>query len=922
MTSIRLRFLSLMTAAALLLPLAACGSSPAGSTEPAGSAESTQMVTAPASDVEATVSADDMVASAEAAIASAAEAAASTEEAARTTEDGFVWAQNADGTAAITGYVGDASSLVVPSEINGLTVTEIGENAFFTQSRMMDITLPDSIRTIGSGAFLNCVSLQSISLPDSVETLGDYVFARDEQLTSVTLGSGLQVIPSYTFYNCTALETINVPDNIRTLGESCLACCTALKRISLPAEMDSIERYAFYNCTALTELSLPVSTLVGSTMIGLNLTTLTLSEQLTTLEDGAFKGLNLESLALPAAVEHIGEEAFAESSVSVIEVDPENEYYCAVDGVLYTKDMQTLVRYPSGSMNETFTVPDGVTTLAPYAFERSFMLSEVTLPDSLTEIGCSAFRVSGILHIELPDGVTSLADGTFANCGALSQVTLPDGLTSIGSEAFLNCSCLTALQLPASLTDANGESFRGNGLTDFTVSADNTTFSTVDGILYDAAGETLIAYPAGRIFNGDGTVAVPEGTLCIGSYAFDTITGMSELQLPDTVTTLEDYAVFNCKSLRVALVPASVTALGEQAIGYEQPTTTLNNVQTDDFYLLGEENSAACSYAANANVGFFTARQSDETTVLTMSTGDCTTLPVEGAVYDLAVFCSSDENVAYTTEDGKVRAITPGTVSITLTSGTKTVFFKVTVEGEPVEDDHSSDTQALEAGYSFEASDYTALTRDTADDFFARYGEENADVSFDYLDNVNINCYTGEEYVPIFAVQGDEIYQAKIADTYLEDDTLFDVISDGMYEELSKFTCSENVVLYSGIPSAAALTGGNTVAEMKAAVGQIYESRPCISTSVSESVAHGYALQYAESGAAVMEIYAGAGDINGGYISAVSKFPSEYEYLLNQGARFLILDAGIREVELESFESGETETVRERYIKLLLLPSE
>ena len=124
------------------------------------------------------------------------------------------------------------------------------------------------------------------------------------------------------------------------------------------------------------------------------------------------------------------------SSLEEIKVSDCNENYRSINGVLFTKDGQTLVACPGGMRGE-YTVPQGVTQISSNAFEGCSSLKSITLPDGITEIGAGAFSdCSSLKSITLPDGITKIGDWAFSGCSSLESITLPDGITEIGGMAF------------------------------------------------------------------------------------------------------------------------------------------------------------------------------------------------------------------------------------------------------------------------------------------------------------------------------------------------------------------------------------------------------------------------------------------------------------------------------------------------------
>lgn len=178
----------------------------------------------------------------------------------------------------------------------------------------------------------------------------------------------------------------------------------------------------------------------------------------TAVED--FAAVNLEfvtTIRIGKNVEKIGDWAFANNqALTAFTVDPDNQYFCAVDGVLFTKDMEVLVAYPlakdvtvskddSGNdvRRSTYAIPDGVKTVRTKAFYKCQTLYELTIPDSVTTIEEKAFfRCSSLCSLDLPKNIQIIGKDAFAYCSAITEVEIADSIVAIGDYAFFNCSSL------------------------------------------------------------------------------------------------------------------------------------------------------------------------------------------------------------------------------------------------------------------------------------------------------------------------------------------------------------------------------------------------------------------------------------------------------------------------------------------------
>ncbi len=203
------------------------------------------------------------------------------------------------------------------------------------------------------------------------------------------------------------------------------------------------------------------------------------------IEAEAFMNVHPEKIIIPAGIEYISaENPFAPCmSIKEIAVDKDNENYCAVDGILYSKDMKKLLFYPNKKEGNSFRVPDGVEEIGIAAISET-ELTEITLPDSLSVINRHAFSFNASLKsIDMSNTSVEYVDAmTFVNCAALSEVIFSDSTTSIGLGAFLECESLEGVTLPPYLAEVMQSAFMGTALKEIQIP------SSVISIGYNAFG--------------------------------------------------------------------------------------------------------------------------------------------------------------------------------------------------------------------------------------------------------------------------------------------------------------------------------------------------------------------------------------------------------------------------------------------------
>ncbi|MCC5830451.1 MAG: leucine-rich repeat domain-containing protein [Phycisphaeraceae bacterium] len=222
----------------------------------------------------------------------------------------------------------------------------------------------------------------------------------------------------------------------------------------------------------------PVTTIARRAFMGnRNITSVTISDTITYIGREAFRDCReLTTVHLSSSVTRIARPAFSRNpKLENIHVAEDNPAFRSVDGVLFTKDMTAIRRYPHARagdyvipdtvtviMDEAFrfcrqltgvTIPDGVTFIGKQAFRGCDRLTEITLPKSLTTLTHRAFKdCINLKSIVIPDGVTVIQRRTFRGCVNLESVTLNDSVTTIQGHAFYGCQSLESITLPASVT--------------------------------------------------------------------------------------------------------------------------------------------------------------------------------------------------------------------------------------------------------------------------------------------------------------------------------------------------------------------------------------------------------------------------------------------------------------------------------------
>lgn len=185
-------------------------------------------------------------------------------------EDMFEYME-VNGHILVTSYIGTESEVVIPSEIDGMTVAAVDVKAFYNNdivtsvelpdtiveiqgytfykcSNLTEVILPDSIKFIGIHAFEDCTSLTTVDLPDSVVTIESFAFNNCANLTDIGMSESVESIGMYAFASCEKLESVELPDTLVSMGEMSFAYCTSLTEVSIPASVQNVPETAFLGC--------------------------------------------------------------------------------------------------------------------------------------------------------------------------------------------------------------------------------------------------------------------------------------------------------------------------------------------------------------------------------------------------------------------------------------------------------------------------------------------------------------------------------------------------------------------------------------------------------------------------------------------------------------------------------------------------
>lgn len=413
------------------------------------------------------------------------------------------------------------------------------------------------------------ISIESYTGSDSVVVIPDSI-----------MGIPVTSIEDYAFHQCSDLTSIIIPDSVTAIGERAFGECANLTSVSVGTGVTNMGYGVFIFCESLTSI--------------------TIGNGVTTIGNAAFKYCtSLTSIIIPDSVTTIGWEAFG--------------------------DCFNLTSVSLGT---------GLTILGSNAFGDCTSLTNITIPDGVTTIGWGAFSgCSNLTSVSLGTGVATIENGVFRHCTSLTSITIPDSVINIEGWVFSECSNLTninvssnnpnysskegvlyskdqtvliwapegksgTLYIPDSIATIEDGAIQGHAkLTNFSVSINNPSYSSLEGVIYNKDQTILIAMPGGR----SGVFEIPYGATIIGRGSFYKCIGLTSITIPNSVTTIGGSAFGDCSNLTSVTIGNGVTILGSSAFGYCTSLTSI--IIPDSVTTIGWWAFGGCSNLMSVSLG-------------------------------------------------------------------------------------------------------------------------------------------------------------------------------------------------------------------------------------------------------------------------------------------------------------------------------
>ena len=455
------------------------------------------------------------------------------------------FALNDDGTGYVLTDIGECTDkkIFIPESFKGLPVIAIGNSAFEDCTTVQRITIPDSVVSIGVFAFSQCTALKRVN------------FGENSQLTAIANSA---------FSGCTSIKTFEIPDGVTSIGSGAFSSCTSLTGITIPDSIEYIGFDAFINCTSLIYNLYGNAKYLGNKnnsfvvlteSISKNINFCMIHENTKIIYHYSFRNCeSLTSISIPESLTSIGYAAFRNCSSLTDVYFGHNSQLTNIDDMAFF-DCISL---------KNFTIPDTVTSIGRTVFANCISLNFAVYDEALY-IGSTEnpyfllakARSTDITSCHIHEKTRFIHSAAFVNCTELTEVTIPSNVIKIGLVAFEQCISLKAVNI-----------------------------SDVEAwckIKFDSLSDTSnpLVYAGNLYLNGNlvTELIIPQTVTTIENSAFLNCTSITSVTIPESVTYIGNFAFQNCSSLTSVTISGSVTSIGYSAF---QNCSSLTSVTIPD----------------------------------------------------------------------------------------------------------------------------------------------------------------------------------------------------------------------------------------------------------------------------------------------------------------------------------------------------
>ena len=437
-----------------------------------------------------------------------------------------------DGGYGVTGFKENhsASFLKIPSIVDGTPVVSICENAFCSDDAIIELYIPDSVKSLDKNCFSNAKWLESVCFFGGNVEIGEETFGNCDRLERIVIKDGSVSIGKRAFKN-----SVNV-----TFDED---TCNHIVSIGEEAFLKSSED--------LRE-------------------EIVVSDSVVSVGARAFTKFYPQRIVIGASLRDIGDDAFGFlKNLREIVVSKDNPYLEVSGKCLIDKTKNKVVIGLPGAK-----IPSTVTAIGVAAFQYRTDIEQLTLLPNITEIGERAFaNCTNINYLSMSDNLKIIGKEAFKECESLTRVTLGKGITEVSEGAFESCYSLGSVAMTNEVISLGKSAFSGcYSLKKVTFSDTLTTIG--ENCFRGCMALESVEIPKSVTKMGEGafancksivSIAIPDGVTAIRRMTFERCAKLSSVKLPDGLTVIEGFAFFGCVSLTSIDFNAKLTTIKQGA---------------------------------------------------------------------------------------------------------------------------------------------------------------------------------------------------------------------------------------------------------------------------------------------------------------------------------------------------------------------